>query len=56
VAFEQPVLAVVARELVDAGREFVEGVEALDPQDLFVEGPDELLDERAMPRKSISAS
>ncbi len=45
VAFEQPVLVVVARELADAGAELLERVEALDPQHLFFERLDELLDD-----------
>ena len=67
VAFEQPVLVVVRGEAADAGAELLEGVEALDPEHLFLEGLDELLDAavglglvvvgrvRAMPRWSISA-
>jgi hypothetical protein len=35
VAFEQPVLVVVGRELADAVAELLEGVEALDPEQLF---------------------
>ena len=65
-AFEQPELVEVAGELADASAEFVERVEPLDPQHLFLECLDELLDaavglglvvvgrERARPRKSIS--
>jgi hypothetical protein len=37
VAFEQPVLVVVAGELTDVGAQRLERVEALDPQDLFLE-------------------
>jgi len=37
------VLVVLASELPDAGAECLEGVEALDPEDLFFEGLDELL-------------
>ena len=44
-AFQQPVLVVVAGELADAGAELLEGVEALDPQHLLLEGLDELLDD-----------
>src|SRR3954453_19921459 len=44
VAFEQPVLVVVGGELADAGAELLERVEALDPQQLFFERLDELLD------------
>src|SRR5215210_8151886 len=44
VAFEQPTLVEVAGELADASAELVERVEALDPEDLFLEGLDELLD------------
>ena len=43
-AFEQPVLVEVAGELTDASAQLVERVEALDPQHLFLEGLDELLD------------
>ena len=43
-AFEQPVLVVVAGELADAGAQLLERVEAFDPQDLFLERLDELLD------------
>jgi hypothetical protein len=45
VAFEQPVLVVVAGELTDARAQLLEGVEALDPQHLFLERLDELLDD-----------
>ena len=38
-------LVEVARELADAGAELFEGVEALDPEDLFLEGLQELLDD-----------
>src|SRR3954451_841892 len=38
-------LVVVARELTDAGAELLERVEALDPQDLFLERLEELLDD-----------
>ena len=44
VAFEQPVLVGVASELADALAELFEGVKALDPQHLFLERLDELLD------------
>jgi hypothetical protein len=44
VAFEQPVLVEVTRELPDAGAEPLEGVEPSDPEDLFLEGLRELLD------------
>src|SRR3954468_7764092 len=44
VAFEQPVLVVVDRELADAGAQLLERVEALDPEHLFLERLDELLD------------
>src|SRR5215217_5813077 len=44
VAFGQPVLVVVGGELADAGAELLERVEALDPEDLFLERLDELLD------------
>jgi len=43
VAFEQPVLVVVASELADAGAEFLEGGEALDPEHLLLQCLDELL-------------
>jgi hypothetical protein len=43
VALEQPVLVVVAGELADAGAELLERLEALDPEDLFLEGLDQLL-------------
>ena len=43
-AFEQPVLVEVASEGADAGAELLEGVEAFDPEHLFLEGLDELLD------------
>src|SRR3954447_16916814 len=58
-AFEQPVLVEVAGELADAGAELLEGVEALDPQHLFLERLDELLDasrwSRARSGRRVSA-
>jgi hypothetical protein len=36
VAFEQPVFVEVAGELADARAELLEGVEALDPEDLLL--------------------
>src|SRR3954466_9427552 len=38
-------LVVVARELTDAGAELLERVEAFDPEDLFLERLEELLDD-----------
>src|SRR4051794_28017981 len=43
--FEQPVRVVVAAELTDARAPLLEGVEALDPQHLFLERLDEFLDD-----------
>jgi hypothetical protein len=42
VAFEQPVFVEVVGELADAGAQLLEGVEALDPEDLLLDTPDQL--------------
>jgi hypothetical protein len=44
VAFEQPMLVVELGQGADAGAELLAGVEALDPEDLFFERVQELLD------------
>ena len=43
VAFEQPLAVVGDGELAHAGAELLEGGEALEPEDLLLEGLDELL-------------
>ena len=43
VAFQQPLAVVGDGELADGGAELLEGGEALEPEDLFLEGLDELL-------------
>ena len=43
VAFEQPLAVVGDREAADGGAELLEGDEALEPEDLLLEGLDELL-------------
>ena len=42
-AFEQPLAVVGDREAADGGAELLVGGEALEPEDLFLEGLDELL-------------
>src|SRR3954447_16537635 len=44
VAFEQPALVEGAAEGPDGGAQFLEGLEALDPEDLFLDDAEEALD------------